>query len=194
MEYRLDPRVFKKRLLELGFKSLSEFASKSKIHRNTLRNLLSGKTIFSNAFDALARALKVDPFHLLSPHAVLPGDVCNIEELAPLIARLVREDENLGVFLIGSRLKKSAKKFSDWDLAVTRYPEPLSGREYLRLKRRIGELSENLVRNVDLVNLDQAPLWFLQNFEKKPLFLEGNKEAALYFMGVLDGIEKEQAA
>ena len=48
--------------------------------------------------------------------------------------------------------------------------------------------------SVDLVNLDQAPHWFLAGIDYEPIFLGGDREAFIHFKGVLHGIQKGEAA
>lgn len=194
MDYIIDQKIFKQRLLEKGFRNLAHFSKRSGIHRNTLRNLLSGKNVFAHSFQEVAEKLGADPLDLILPQSKFGVKIPHIEELAPLVAKLVKQDKNLAVILLGSRAQKKAKKYSDWDLGVVRHPEPLSGREYLKLKGQVEEWSENLVRTIDLVNLNQAPLWFLENIGEGIVFLDGKKEAFIYLKGVLDGISKEKAA
>ena len=96
--------------------------------------------------------------------------------------------------LLGSHARGRARKYSDWDIGVFGHPKPLTGMAYLPLKNAVEEWSEDLVREVDLVNLNQAPAWFLLA-QAPPHFLGGNHEAYTYFLGVLDGIKHcEQAA
>ncbi len=79
-------------------------------------------------------------------------------------------------------------------MGVFRYPKPITGMEFLKLKRIVGDASENLVFLVDLVNLNQAPTWFLESTASNLIFLEGHKESYFYLRGLLDGIKKEKAA
>ncbi|MBI1871483.1 MAG: nucleotidyltransferase domain-containing protein [Chlamydiae bacterium] len=194
MSYVLDEEVFKRRLLDLGFRSLSAFASQNHIHRNTLLGFLHGKTVFSNAFFKLAHVLEIDPLKLLRS---LPSQraIENIEEIQKIISWLTQQDQDMVVLLFGSRAQKKASKYSDWDIGIFRYPRPISGREFLKVKCGVGELSENLIRSVDLVNLNQAPSWFLDNLKvEEILFLDGNQKAFIYLKGVLDGVHQTKVA
>jgi predicted nucleotidyltransferase len=195
MKYTTDEKKLKKRLAELGFSNLSEFAAKAGIHRNTLSNLLSGRSIFSASFQSLAQALQMDPMDLATPRSDFTAKAKHGDEIRPLVARLAKESPGAAVLLLGSRASGKAKNYSDWDLGIFGYPAPLSGLEYLRLKGIVEEMSEDLVRQVDLVHLNQAPLWFLEDLSSGPIiFLDGNKEAWVYFQGVMHGIKKEKAA
>ncbi len=194
MSYCLNGKNFKKALLEAGFKSLLDFSKKTKIHRNTLQGFMEGKDVFISSFSTLARALHKDPLELISPQFKAKSKISNIDELKEIIAKLLRHDKKMLVVLLGSRAKKRAKEFSDWDLGIFRYPEIIGGREYLRLKGLVEEASEDLVRKVDLINLNQAPHWFLKEMGEEIVFLAGPQESFLYLKGMLHGIQKEQAA
>lgn len=194
MDYCLDVKKFKQSLAEVGYESLSAFSLASKIHRNTLQGLLAGKQVFVASFLDLAAQLKKDPLELLSVQSSLSVKISYIEELRPILPQLLKLDPKIAIVLLGSRARGNAKKYSDWDLGLFRYPEPLSGREYLRLKRVAEDESENLVRKIDVINLNQAPLWFLQGVKQDVVFLDGVQESFLYLKGMLDGIQKEQAA
>lgn len=194
MKYRLDVKILKKKLSEQGYKSVSEFAVKTGLHRNTLQNLLSGKNVFTSSMDTLTSHLNTDPLELIIPQSPLSFRIKHIEELKNIVGSLVKQDKKLVVVLLGSRAKQKAKEYSDWDLGVFKYPTPLSGLEYLKLKRMVDEKSENLVRKVDLVNLNQAPAWFFEEIDKNILYLDGHHEAYTYLMGVLDGIQREKVA
>lgn len=194
MKYTMNPKIAQKRIFELGFSSLGDFASKARIHRNTLQNLVRGQSVFSRAFESVSKALQMDPLDLLSPQSDFRSQVKEIDEIRPIVAVLVREQPGLAVVLIGSRASRRARRYSDWDLGVVRYPAPLSGLEYLGLKNRVEDLSENLVRRVDLVNLNQAPSWFLEGLADGMIFLDGNQGAFTYLKGLTDGVQKEKAA
>lgn len=195
MKCVIDKKKAQKRILELGYSSLANFASKAEIHRNTLQNLFRGQSVFSRAFESVSNALRMDPLDLISPRSDFRSQVKEIDEIRPVVAGLVRERRDLAVVLIGSRASRKAKRYSDWDLGIIGYPLPLSGLEYLRLKNKVEEMSENLVRSVDLVNLNQAPFWFLDGLAGDGMvFLDGNQEAFTYLKGLADGVQKEKAA
>ncbi len=194
MHYCLNIKLFKKSLLEAGFKGLLDFSKKTKIHRNTLQGFLSGKDVFLSSFSALAHHLAKDPLDLIIPQSKISSKIKDLAELQEVVARLLHHDKKIVIVLLGSRAKKKAKEYSDWDLGVFRYPQEISGREYLKMKNITEEASENLVRKVDLINLNQAPAWFLKSLGEEVVFLEGHPESFLYFKGILHGIQKEQAA
>jgi len=191
MKYILNKKRFKEQLVAKGYKNLLDFSRKTGVHRNTLQNLLSGKGILSSSFQSITDHLETDPLELMQPISTTKVSLPFIDEIRPLLVQLLKQDKKVAVVLLGSRAKKRAQNYSDWDLGVIRYPKPLEGIEFLRLKRWVGDLSEDLPRTVDLVNLNQAPDWFLKDIANSVLYLDGNKEAWIYLKGVLDGAKKE---
>lgn len=194
MRYTLDNKKFKQRVLSCGYRTVSEFALKNTIHRNTMQNLLRGRSVFLRSFEKIAKMLDSDPLELLLPTSPLPASVPHIDELSPLVAKLVQRHPKMAVVLLGSRAKRQATTYSDWDLGLFSLSKPISGMQYLRLKRAVEEWSEDLVRKVDCVNLHQAPIWFLENMQGGMIFLDGDRESFVYLQGLLDGIQREKQA
>lgn len=190
MRYILNNTIFKKRLSELNYASVADFAKKTSIHRNTVFNYLTGKGAFSSSFEEIARKLNIDPMELILSVSETKAAVSNIDEIKPIIAKIVRSNKGIAALLLGSRAKKRAKLYSDWDIGITGGIDPIRSEDYLRIKNMVEEASENIPRMIDVVNLDCAPLWFLEGLDYEPIFLDGNKESYLYFKGVLNGIEK----
>lgn len=195
MEYCLDVKRFRKKLVELGYQGVSEFAQKNNIHRNTLYAFFEGRDVFSFSFKKILKALAMDDaLELMSPSSPIEASLDCINEIKPIVAKIIQKNKTLAVVLLGSRAQNKAKKYSDWDIGVYGYPEALSGRDYLRLKRMVDDASQTLVREVDLVNLNQAPLWFLEDMGGSIIFLDGNKLPFCYLEGYLHGLQKEKAA
>lgn len=186
VHYILDRDFFEKLLEEHGYKNHLDFCQKNGIHRNTLNYYLSGQDVFSKKIYEIAKALNVNAKDLIVPAEI---EIKDVEEIKGIVNEL-SSVPGLAIMLLGSRAKGSAKKYSDWDLGITRGDKPLTAREYLRLRGIVGELAENLPRKVDVVNLDSAPLWFLESIDYDPLFLGGNKNSYNFFKGVLNGIRK----
>lgn len=192
MKYVLNNKVFKRQLIEKGYTSLLEFSRATHIHRNTIKNYLSGRDVFSSAFFDIAKHLEMSPLELIMPISDSDLRIANIDELKPVIAKIVSKDEDVAVLLMGSRAKGNLKKYSDWDIGITRTPNPITSKEYLRLKQLVLDAADDLPRNVDLINLDAAPFWFISKINYDPLFLDGNGESYSYFKGVLNGIKRRQ--
>lgn len=193
MKYILDTKRFLRLLHEQGFQNLLDFAKKSGIHRNTLTHMCGGRSILTTAFQAVANQLHVDPQMLMLPTSTRPSEL-PIDEIRPVVARIIQKDPKVAVVLFGSRAGGKPARYSDWDLGIIRFPEALSGIEFLHLKRCADETSEDLVRHVDVVNLHQAPADFLANMVQQVHFLDGNPEGWVYLRGVLDAIQRTEEA
>ena len=192
MRYILDRPAFEKQLRALGFPNVSKFADRIGVHRNTILGYFRGKPVFSSAFLKIALALGRDPLDLI----VSVGDMAAIpehfEEVRPVIAAMLRKSPGITVVLLGSRAKGRAKTFSDWDFGVIRPATPIEGEEFLSLRRIADDLTEDLVRNVDVINLDVAPDWFWEGLDYDPVFLDGDREGYLFLKGMLHGIKKNR--
>lgn len=188
VKYRLNRAVFERLLKMKGYKNHTDFCRKTGLHKNTLQYYLSGKDVFSNRLYDIATALDVDLKDLITRSDV---DIENVYEIEHIINTL--SAYGLAVVLLGSRAEGKSKKFSDWDIGITKGKERLSGRDFIRLRSIVQDLAEDLPRKVDLVNLDAAPVWFLISIDYDLVFLGGDKLAYNYFKGVLDGIKKYKA-
>jgi predicted nucleotidyltransferase len=113
-------------------------------------------------------------------------------EILPIANILTKEFLEIAVILLGSRARGNAKKYSDWDMGVTLGKKQLSTEEYFKIKNRVEDLSDNLPRSVDVINLDVAPSWFLRKIDYDPPLLDGQKSAYIFFLGVLHGIKKQR--
>ena len=187
--YVLDREKLDELLKEKGYSSYLDFCEKTGIHKNTLNYYLSGRDIFSKKLYEIAQALDVEPIQLIKSNQ---PRLENIEELEGILKELASLS-GLAIILLGSRAKGSYSRYSDWDLGVTRSGKPLTGREFLRLRGRITDIADNLPRNVDLINLDASPIWFLETINYEPIFLAGSIESFHYFKGVLYGIKQRKA-
>lgn len=192
MRYVVNEEGLKKMVLEQGYKGLTSFSRACGLHRNTLTGLVRGKSVFLSSLQKIAERLKVDPLELIVPVSLLGLSIPNMNEIRPVVAWLLQENKEMAVVLLGSRASGRAKRYSDWDLGIFSHHQPIGGHQYLRLKRRVEEMTENLVRIVDLVNLNQAPAWFLKNLQI--VYLDGDRECFIYLRGLIDGIEKNRQA
>jgi predicted nucleotidyltransferase len=194
MRYVLDRRAVTERMKALGYPNVSRFAARIGVHRNTILGYFRGKPVFASAFMKIARALSRDSLELIVPAGDMPALGEHFDEIRPIIAALFRRNPGIAVVLLGSRAKGRAKAFSDWDLGVTRPGAPIKGEEFLALRRVAADLAEDLVRNVDVVNLDAAPDWFWEGLDYEPVFLDGDRESYSFLKGMLHGIKKNHKA
>ncbi len=187
--YRLDERQLSAQLRKLGFPTVSQFAKQHNVNRATLNNYLQGRGPFPESFYVIADALQTDPLQLLIPISS-ESDIPKLEEIAPIIKACCVISPRIAVGLLGSRAKGTAKQYSDWDIGITGGQQLLSAQDSLQIQRIVDDLKEDLPRDVDVVNLDAAPQWFLKGILYTPRFLSGNESSWNYFMGVLHGIQK----
>lgn len=186
VKYGLNREFFERALRERGFDNHLAFCECAKIHRNTLNYYLSGRDVFSKKFYDIAAALEADPLALIAPVDIGVQNAGEIE----LIIRELGMNKDVAAILLGSRAKGQAKAFSDWDIGITGGEKNISDRDFLGMKGRVDEIADNLPRKVDLINLDSAPDWFLDEIDYEPVFLGGNERSFHYFKGVLSGIKK----
>jgi len=79
---------------------------------------------------------------------------------------------------LGSRAyRKEVRPYSDWDIGLFSSSGKIGSSEYLRLKNKVEEMGEDLPWEIDLVNLDTAPVWFFKEMNYKPVYLEGSQLA-----------------
>lgn len=191
--YHIDPVKFGQAVAERGYAHVTEFARLHGFNRATINNYLKGRGgPFSEAYYIICDALKIDPLSILS---ILPDrKTVDADEIMSIVKKLCSSDKDIAVGLLGSRAKGTGRKYSDWDLCMTRGPNVLTGEEFLRLKRQVDDEVDMLPREVDIVNLDAAPEWFLAGLNYEPVFLAGNSNAWSYFLGVLHGTKKRGKA
>ena len=190
MDYFLDRRAFRRAMKQAEFENPAQFLNASGLHRNTLGQYLRNeRSVFSSGFLRIAESLKVDPLTLIRPETQ-SYTINTKSTLVALLTEALRSHPELCAVLLGSRAKGSATQFSDWDIGLTSGNSELESEEYLEVKERILELADDLPVGVDIVNLDQAPSWFLREIDYEPEFLTGEKSHLLFLQGVLNGIRK----
>lgn len=192
-EYRVNPDRALTALHKAGFKTWAEFSRAARIHRNTLEQYLSGrKLVLPVAVQRMAEKLDVDPMELVYSAGAVDDEV-DIRLLRRFLNPIAEQFPNVAFMLIGSRARGNARSRSDFDIALSMGEQPLSSREYLRVRSSIEDALEDFPRSVDIVNLDQAPLWFLADLNYAPVFVTGKQDSFKYLLGVVDGIRKTRA-
>ena len=188
MRYAVEASKFRQIVARRGYGHVTGFAKAHGLNRATINNYLKGIGPFSETYYVICDALQVDPLSILAPSS--SGRVDNIEEIMPIVRELCLADDEIAVGLLGSRARGSERKYSDWDLCITRGVRALTGEQFLKLKRTVDDDVDRLPREVDFVNLDAAPEWFLMEIDYEPVFLGGNSNSWSYFTGVLHGTKK----
>ena len=164
-----------------GFENLKHFAKKKGLNRNTLHSYLRGQPVFTRQFLRITEALNCNPIDLIETFGSekefdIPANIINIamliKEINPLVA----------VFLFGSRLTNNHHPHADWDLGLTHARKSLTTAQFFHLKNHIEPVIDNFTEQVDLVNLDEAPEWFLKDIVNRPVFIRGSELARVRFL------------
>lgn len=186
--YHVDSEKMKSLFARAGYKSLAEFARAHGFNRATIHNYLKGLGPFPQVYYSICDALSADPISILSP--VTGSKIDDVSEIMPIVRTIAAHEEGIAAGIFGSRAKGTHRKYSDWDLGITRGARPLGGEEFLRLRRSLVDAIDVLPRRVDFINLDAAPEWFLGDIDYEPIFLTGDSNSWAYFMGVIHGTKR----
>ncbi|MBI2981435.1 MAG: nucleotidyltransferase domain-containing protein [Deltaproteobacteria bacterium] len=152
------------------------------IHRNTIHYYLSGHRVLPPALEKMLESLGLKPSEVLIERK--KDDSETFKKVAAVVDQLHQEFPSITFVLFGSRTQKRAHRYSDWDIGAfskNGLPHPV----YRKLRGRKEEIIESLPFMIDLVNLNRAPLSFLQERSKNWLFLTGSQ---------LDWIELQRSA
>ena len=190
----MDKKVFWGKLKMLGFSSVLELSQKSGIHRNTINQYLNGRGVFKGSFERLSSFLNIDPYELIIPVSKDLIAIENSKEILSIIGLLLKNTPDSAIVLLGSRANNRAKSGSDWDIGITCQSSPITGMQYLKLKNLVDDATQDLIHGVDLINLDEAPVWFLKEINYDPIMLGGDNDSYIHLKGVIDGIKKGNAA
>lgn len=167
--HKLNNDRFYDALKKRGYASVSAFAKSLGIHRNTIHYYLSGHGVFPTSLDAIFAALDLDLEDIIVSEE---EGLSPLEGVAPIVDRLHVEFPEVTFILFGSRAQGRAAKYSDWDLGVFS-KGGISHEIYRKIRRRAGELAENLPFMIDVVNLARADNEFLREISKGWMFLTG---------------------
>lgn len=190
-EYRLNERKLREALAAKGFRNLGMLLRKAALHRNSLNDYIEGRrSVFSSVTRKICDALDCDPLSLVERSDTPLGMDEPAYALKGLLQRLVESRPRISFFLLGSRAKGSNRGLSDWDVAVTGGASKLHVDEYLGVKLELEDGVEDFPYEVDLINFDEAPRWFLLGINYVPKLLAGNEAAFSHALGVIDGARK----
>ncbi|MBI2083763.1 MAG: nucleotidyltransferase domain-containing protein [Deltaproteobacteria bacterium] len=154
------------------YRSIEKLAKTLGIHRNTIHYYLSGHRVLPAALEKMLESLELKPSEVLTEKK--KEDSQSFQKIAAVVDQLHQEFPTITFVLFGSRTQKRAHRYSDWDIGAFSkkgLPHPI----YRKLLRRKDELVESLPVMIDLINLNRAPITFLQEISKNWLFLSGNQ-------------------
>lgn len=161
--------------------SLNAFAKQCGISRQSIYNMMEGKSIFSKPFEKVMAELDVDFEDLMkarpSIESVLADAPRSIQRAALQIQEYARE-KKADLFLIGSRARGRKGIRSDWDFAVF-YPNQQEHHELALVKQKCMDAA--FPHRLGITNITTAPSWFLRSIEKDALRLEGSTDRAYIF-------------
>lgn len=168
--YILNPKRFEEALRQRGFKSIGALARTLGIHRNTIHYYLSGHGVFPEKLERILDQLSLDPADVLIRKK---GAADPLAAIAPLMDRLQQQFPDAAFVLFGSRARKTARPYSDWDIGV--YCQTgLTHERYREILREKEDWVEGSSYLVDVVNLNRADRDFLESICGGWTFLGGN--------------------
>jgi len=161
--------------------SLNAFAKQCGISRQSIYNMMEGKSIFSKPFQKILAELNVDFEDLTkarpSVEAILADAPRSIQRAALQLQEHARE-KSADLFLIGSRARGKKGIRSDWDFAIF-YPDAEVHSELALVKQRC--MDGAVPHRLGITNITTAPRWFLKSIAKDALRLEGLTDRAYVF-------------
>lgn len=168
--YILDKSKFKGALKERGFRSIGDLADFLGIHRNSIHHYLSGNGVFPENFEKIINALGLKPEDILiEKEKPFTSDLGGV---APIIDELQIRFPEVTFVLFGSRAKKRAQKYSDWDIGIYSKKE-IDHEKFRKISRMTEDLFEDLPYFVDIINLNEAGEYFLREISRNWKFLAG---------------------
>lgn len=154
--------------------NLRLLAQKAGISRQSLYSLLKGGTIYNQPFLKLVTWLNLDPEAITSrddPVRCLTRSAPErIQKVMLRLEEFVR-NHDASLCLFGSRARGRKETGLDWDFGIYFHNKNQDG-ELRKLKRALEERA--FPYQIDVVNLNGAPPWFLQGILGEALVLVGD--------------------
>lgn len=161
--------------------SLNAFAKQCGISRQSVYNMMEGKSVFSKPFEKIMAELNVEFEDLMrarpSVENILASAPRTVQRAALQIQEYVRQ-RKADLFLIGSRARGKRGIRSDWDFAIF-YPDGKEHSELVPLKQRCADAA--FPHRIGIVNITTAPQWFLKSIVGDALRLEGSTDYEYVF-------------
>ena len=161
--------------------SLNTFAKQCGISRQSIYNMMEGKSVFSKPFEKIMAGLNVEFEDLMSARpsveTILESAPRTVQRAVLQIQEYVRQ-QKADLFLIGSRARGKKGIRSDWDFAIF-YPDEKGHPELALLKQRCMDVA--FPHRIGIVNITIAPPWFLKSTVKDALRLEGSTDREYVF-------------
>ncbi len=171
----LDKQRLTRAMKKRGIHSLHELSRAIGTHRNTLHHYLAGRDVFAKSISDVLSFLEVEPAEIIvkkSDHLLTEDQ--SFEKIAPAIDALHRAFPSTTFILFGSRARRTAGQYSDWDLGVYQ-KKGLDHKIYRSIRIAAQSLFEKTPYFVDVVNLNAAEPAFLREISKAWKFLTGSQ-------------------
>lgn len=175
--YILDPIIVKSSLKSTNIKSVVNLAKRLDIHRNTVQYYLAGAPVLNLNLEKILDGLN------LTPKTAFKKIENEIQDEKKIVIKLADTISNslplpLAIVLFGSRAKKTAHRYSDFDIGVYS-KDGLSNKDFLKLHRYKDKFEDSSPYLVDLVNLNSINSEFIKNISADMKFLSGSGESWL---------------
>ncbi|HCU25624.1 MAG TPA: hypothetical protein DF383_11465 [Deltaproteobacteria bacterium] len=155
--------------------NLAQLAKRCEISRQSIYQMLQGRPIYNQPFLKMLDYLGVSPEEITEESA---EKTLQALQKAPLklrkvILRLIEfcRKHRAALLLFGSQASGKAGIASDWDFGVY-FANSGAKIEFRAMKRRLVE--QAFPYRLDIVNLNEAPDWFLESIREECVLLEGD--------------------
>lgn len=170
---RLDRGKLTKLMAARGL-SLARLAATSGVSRQSIYNMLSGRSVLSTPLEKILMALAADVDEVVSkapgPREVFRRAPDRVQA-AFAILREYALQHGASLFLIGSRARGTrGRAGSDWDFAL-QFPSGKRPGDFVSVKNRAIDAA--FPYPVDVVDLSASPEWFLKSIEGGAVLLAG---------------------
>ncbi|PIR17833.1 MAG: hypothetical protein COV46_02585 [Deltaproteobacteria bacterium CG11_big_fil_rev_8_21_14_0_20_49_13] len=169
----------KKKLNEVISKrgeSVSSLAKTCGISRQSIYNMFGKTSVFNTTFEKILKQLCVEPEDITERHDNVSFFVQKFpDKIKKIILKLSEfaAENHADLMLFGSRALGKAGIRSDWDFALY-FNKANKDKEFRKFKQLLME--DAFPYRVDIVNLNNAPEWFLSSVEKNFIYLRREVE------------------
>ena len=169
--YILDSSRIRQAITKCGYASVSQFATRLGLHRNTVIGYLSGQSCLPRALEKILSALDLKASEVIIQKQTAK-QIAGLK-IEKLLSSLISLEPHCAFFLFGSRARGKAKDYSDYDVGLYK-KEELPFKAYSKLLSLVDEWNQNNFSEVQLVNFCNADKEFLENTIDDMHFLGGD--------------------
>lgn len=156
--------------------SISQLAQQCGISRQSVYDMFSKKPVFNSTFVKILNHLGIHHDQLTESrdNALLRTMPMRIQKAVMSLIQFC-DAHNAGLILFGSRARGKGGVSPDWDFGVYSI-KPFDQRSFSILKQKL--LDEVFPNRIDVVNLNVAPLWFLESIVTDHIQIHGKHSFA----------------